>query len=90
MIRVIIEYPDFTDSYGVLNDGTQVIEPKNDDELVNTLKDIYQKGDVNHVHLEFGDYDDNGMFKQKGEVTIPFEKDVTPFIALGKRLKKEL
>lgn len=77
MIRLKIEYSDYLDE-----NGTQVIDVQNDKELLQVLKDVYNSKKVNHVHLEFGFYDKLGNFVYKGEVVIPFEKGITPFISL--------
>ena len=82
MIRVKIEYPDYLDENNILQDGTKFINAQNDKELLQILKDVYNSKQVNHVHLEFGFYDKLHNFVYKGEVVIPFEKGITPFIAL--------
>ena len=82
MIRVKIQYPDYLNENNVLQDGTKIINVWNDKELLQILKDVYNSKQDDHVHLEFGFYDKLRNFVYKGEITIPFEKGVTPFIAL--------
>ena len=82
MIRVKIQYPDYLDENNILQDGTQVIDTQNDKELLQVLKDVYNSKKVDYVHLEFGFYNKIANFVYKGEVVVPFEKGVTPFIAL--------
>lgn len=55
---------------------------QNNDELLDILKEIYQDDLVDHVHLEFGCYNQIGMWQCKGEVIIPFKKGITPFVYL--------
>lgn len=51
-------------------------------ELFDVLKEIYRDDLVDHVHLEFGYYNQIGMWQYKGEVIIPFKKGITPFVYL--------
>lgn len=80
MIRVLVNYPDFVDENNILQDGTKVIDTNNDQELLNVLKTVSKQ--VNHVHLEFGHYNEIGNFISTGEVTIPFKENVHPYIVL--------
>ena len=82
MIRVKIQYPDYIDENNVLQDGTEVIDTQNDEELLQVLKDVYNSKKVTHIHLEFGFYDKLHNFVYKGEIVIPFEKGIVPFVAL--------
>lgn len=82
MIRVKIQYPDYRDENNVFQYGTQIIDTNNDEELRQILKEVYNQKKVNHVHLEFGFYDKLRNFIYKGEIVIPFEKDITPLIIL--------
>lgn len=82
MMRVKIQYPDYYDENNILQDGTQIVDTNNDEELQKVLKDVYNSKQVDHVHLEFGSYDKSHNFVYKGEVTIPFKKDISPCIVL--------
>lgn len=82
MIRVIVHYPNYFDENNILQDGTQVIDTNNDEELRQILKDIYDLKKVDHVHLEFGFYNESHDFVHKGEVVIPFKDNVIPYISL--------
>lgn len=82
MIRVKIQYSDYFDEDGILQDGTQIVDTQNDKELLRVLKDVYNSKKVNHVHLEFGFYDKLHNFVYKGEIVVPFEKGIVPFVAL--------
>lgn len=82
MIRVKIQYSDYLDENNILQDGTQVVDTQNDEELLQVLKDVYNSKKVNHVHLEFGFYDKSHNFVYKGEVVIPFEKGISPVVVL--------
>lgn len=82
MIRVKIQYSDYLDENDILQDGTQVVDTNNDKELLQVLKDVYNSKKVDHVHLEFGFYNEAHNFVYEGEVIIPFKKGISPFIAL--------
>ena len=81
-MRVKIQYPDYYDENNILQDGTQIVDTHDDKELQKVLKEVYEAKQVNHVHLEFGFYDESHNFVYTGEVVIPFKKDVTPCIVL--------
>ena len=81
-MRVLVNYPDFVDENNMLQDGTKVIDVNNDQELLNVIKEVYESKKVNHVHLQFGSYDENKNFIFAGEVIIPFTKDVHPYVVL--------
>lgn len=75
--RIIIHQPD-TIEYGIRKTNDQYIDVK-------TLDDLYQvlhNNTADHVHLEFGEYNNVGNFESKGEVIIPFKKGVTPYSTL--------
>jgi hypothetical protein len=57
-----------------------VIDCQNNNELLDVLKKIHQDDNVDHVHLEFGYYNQIGMWQYKGEVIIPFKEGITPYI----------
>ena len=82
MIRLIVQYPDYLDENNILQDGTQVIDIKDDFELLYELKNIYNERKVNHVHLEIGCFGISNTFHTLMIVTIPFVKGITPFIKL--------
>lgn len=65
---------DYRDEDGMLQDGTQSEMCNTLEDVYNAIKQYYYTDGVDHVHFEFRN-DDN---QEIGEVTIPFEKGISP------------
>ena len=50
---IVCEYPDYTNEYGELVDGTKCYKCKTFNELFEVLEKLIREQVLNHVHLEF-------------------------------------